>query len=389
MILVNPEDHRADVWFPHCWLRMLNLSRSLNENESFLRKAEATSEIARSHLWIWLIMRMSLSVVTWGLWAYLDSFVYDLSEARSNESSLENTWSWTNDPSWVNDSMTFDCSSVVQRKALLFDSFLDFFLGKTLKIAWYHSWSLMSWGNTSSGSSRSLLIELSLISKTPSLRVDHVDFELWWCLLSRLLFFWLDDVEVEVVLEGVEQKPKLNFSETPKACLSEDDCHIAPAADEAVGSGMRPAEWTASESFSWVSNLTCSFCWRRNFGSCKISAPSSLRPLVDGKKMELPLTNFRGWRRVWGELGENRGGTGGEPGENRGRPKEPGENRGHLGREPGENRGRFGIHLQRVPGEKRGLWDKNRGRTGGREFSLKRETQLGPWKSTNRTARES
>ena len=46
-----------------------------------------------------------------------------------------------------------------------------------------------------------------------------------------------------------------------------------------------------------------------------------------------------------------------ECGENR-------ENRGHLGREPGA----FGIHLQRVPGEKRGLWDKNRGRTGGREF---------------------
>ena len=55
-------------------------------------------------------------------------------------------------------------------------------------------------------------------------------------------------------------------------------------------------------------------------------------------------TNFRGWRRVWGEPGR----TGGEPGENRGRPKEPGENRGHLGREPGA----FGINLQRVPGEK-------------------------------------
>ena len=85
--------------------------------------------------------------------------------------------------------------------------------------------------------------------------------------------------------------------------------------------------------------------------------------------MKCSTTNFRGWRRVWGEPEENRGGTGGEPG----RPKEPGENRGHLGREPGA----FGIHLQRVPGEKRGLWDKNRGRTGGKEFSLKQETQLG------------
>ena len=80
-------------------------------------------------------------------------------------------------------------------------------------------------------------------------------------------------------------------------------------------------------------------------------------------------TNFRGWRRVWGEPGENRGGTGGAQ-----------KNRGRTAGIWEENRGRtgaFGINLQRVPGEKRGLWDKNRGRTGGREFSLKQETQLG------------
>ena len=64
-------------------------------------------------------------------------------------------------------------------------------------------------------------------------------------------------------------------------------------------------------------------------------------------------TNFHGWRR-----------TGGEPGKNRGRPKESGENRGHLGREPGENRGPGYVFtkstrgeagaLGQEPGEKRG-----------------------------------
>ena len=85
------------------------------------------------------------------------------------------------------------------------------------------------------------------------------------------------------------------------------------------------------------------------------------------------LTNFRGWRRVWGEPGENRGGTGGEPGA----PKRTGGEPGAFGKRAGGEPGAFGIHLQRVPGEKRGLWDKNRGRTGGREFSLEQETQLG------------
>ena len=57
------------------------------------------------------------------------------------------------------------------------------------------------------------------------------------------------------------------------------------------------------------------------------------------------------------ECGENRGRTGGEPGENRGRPKEPGENRGHLGREPGENRGRSGGFGTRTGG-RNFLWNK-------------------------------
>ena len=75
-------------------------------------------------------------------------------------------------------------------------------------------------------------------------------------------------------------------------------------------------------------------------------------------------TNFRGWRRVWGEPGESRGGTGGEPGA----PKRTRGEPGAFGKRTGGEPGAFGIHLQRVPGEKRGLWDKNRARTGGREF---------------------
>ena len=59
-------------------------------------------------------------------------------------------------------------------------------------------------------------------------------------------------------------------------------------------------------------------------------------------------TDFRGWRRVWGEPGRT---GGGEPGENRGCPKEPGENRGHLGREPGENRGFWYSFTKSTGGE--------------------------------------
>ena len=69
-------------------------------------------------------------------------------------------------------------------------------------------------------------------------------------------------------------------------------------------------------------------------------------------------TNFRGWRRVWGE-------PGGEPGA----PKRTGGEPGAFGKRTGGEPGAFGIHLQRVPGEKRGLWDKNRGE----EFSLKQK----------------
>ena len=102
----------------------------------------------------------------------------------------------------------------------------------------------------------------------------------------------------------------------------------------------------------------------------------NLHPLSSGgmacEGNNLNVTNFLGWRRVWGEPGENRGGTGGEPGA----PKRTGGEPGAFGKRTGGEPGAFGIHLQRVPGEKRGLWDKNRGRTGGREFSLKQETQL-------------
>ena len=72
---------------------------------------------------------------------------------------------------------------------------------------------------------------------------------------------------------------------------------------------------------------------------------------------DLKCTNFRGWRRVWGEPGgepgrtggaqKNRGRTGGIWEENRGRTggfwysftKSTGGEPGALGQEPGENRG--------------------------------------------------
>ena len=67
------------------------------------------------------------------------------------------------------------------------------------------------------------------------------------------------------------------------------------------------------------------------------------------------------------ECGENRGRTGGGIGGEPGAPKRTGGEPGAFGKRTRGEPGAFGIHLQRVPGEKRGLWDKNRGRTGGRE----------------------
>ena len=68
------------------------------------------------------------------------------------------------------------------------------------------------------------------------------------------------------------------------------------------------------------------------------------------------------------ECGENRGRTGGEPGENRGRPKEPGENRGHLGREPGENRGLLVFICKEYRGRSGGFGTRTGGEPGGGNF---------------------
>ena len=68
------------------------------------------------------------------------------------------------------------------------------------------------------------------------------------------------------------------------------------------------------------------------------------------------------------ECGENRGKTGGEPGENRGRPKEPGENRGHLGREPGENRGLLAFIYKEYRGRSGGFGTRTGGEPGGGNF---------------------
>ena len=65
------------------------------------------------------------------------------------------------------------------------------------------------------------------------------------------------------------------------------------------------------------------------------------------------------------ECGKNRGRTGGEPGENRGHPKEPGENRGHLGREPGENRGLLVFIYKEYRGRSGGFGTRTGGEPGG------------------------
>ena len=81
---------------------------------------------------------------------------------------------------------------------------------------------------------------------------------------------------------------------------------------------------------------------------------------------------------MWGEPGENRGGTGGETGENRGRPKEPGENRGHLGREPGENRGLLVFIYKEYRGRSGGFGTRTGGEPGGGNFLWNKRPNSGP-----------
>ena len=73
------------------------------------------------------------------------------------------------------------------------------------------------------------------------------------------------------------------------------------------------------------------------------------------------------------ECGENRGRTGGEPGENRGRPKEPGENPGHLGREPGENRGLLVFIYKEYRGRSGGFGTRTGGEPRGGNFFATRD----------------
>ena len=103
-----------------------------------------------------------------------------------------------------------------------------------------------------------------------------------------------------------------------------------------------------------------------------------------GSKSVLLGTNFRGWRRVWGE---NRGRTGGELGENRGCPKEPGENRGHLE----ENRGRTGgfwYSFTKSTGGEAGALGQEPGENRGEGIFFETRDPTRDLKSTNRTARE-
>ena len=64
---------------PNSWFGILNLLRYLRENEPFwliywsVEKNEATSETAKLSVWSWLIIKMILRVVAWGVWAYFAS----------------------------------------------------------------------------------------------------------------------------------------------------------------------------------------------------------------------------------------------------------------------------------------------------------------------------
>ena len=71
----------------------------------------------------------------------------------------------------------------------------------------------------------------------------------------------------------------------------------------------------------------------------------------------------------------------GEPGGNRGRPKEPGENRGHLGREPGENRGLLVFICIEYRGRSGGFGTRTGGEPGGGNFlsnSVPENQRTGP-----------
>ena len=66
--------------------------------------------------------------------------------------------------------------------------------------------------------------------------------------------------------------------------------------------------------------------------------------------------------------GEPPGGSGGEPGENRGRPKEPGENRGHFGKRTGGEPGLLVLIYKQYRGRNGGFGTKTGGEPGGRNF---------------------
>ena len=94
--------------------------------------------------------------------------------------------------------------------------------------------------------------------------------------------------------------------------------------------------------------------------------------MISKKKIEingcLPTIRILLIFAVGVECGENRGRTGGEPGENQGRPKEPGENREHLGREPGENRGLLAFIYKEYRGRSGGFGTRTGGEPGGGNF---------------------
>ena len=142
---------------------------------------------------------------------------------------------------------------------------------------------------------------------------------------------------------------------------------------------MWPSAASLRQSFKpYLLLMQASWLWKGTRPSCEKSCRKREWGTVSSGKKKLLI--FRGWRRVWGEPGEN---WWGNRGRNRGRTggaqKNPGENRGHLGREPGENRGEgIGILLHRVPGGEAGALGQEPGENQGRNFLWNKRPNSGP-----------
>ena len=145
--------------------------------------------------------------------------VNDLREAPSNEMSHENTWPRSNDPTRFDDFglMSWERSlrgiesytswpELLREVSSFLIASLSYFSENPWRSPWYHSWSLRFCSNWSSSSTSdwSLLIDVPLISKKPSLSelITLISNSKGACFSVTSLLI----CEVEVVQEGVESE---------------------------------------------------------------------------------------------------------------------------------------------------------------------------------------